>query len=109
VNCGIGGRIGATEKLYGEWPEIGPCRPGKSKGIGGPGFGSLKLVKTACGVPGDAEFGPKCLSNTSMTLFFGGRPRFLLNMASMFVVIVMEIGSMPFCVMFHFLVYSWIL
>jgi len=112
VNCGIGGRIGATEKLYGELTETGPCRlcrPGKSVGIGGPGLGSLKLVKTACGVPGPREFPPKFLSNTSMTLFFGGRPRFLLNMASMFVVIVMEIGSMPFCVMFHFLVYSWIL
>lgn len=44
-----------------------------------------------------------------MTRFFGGRPRFLLNIASMFVVIVIEIGSGPFCVMFHFLVYSWIL
>ena len=25
---------------------------------GGPGFGSLKLVKTACGVPGDELFPP---------------------------------------------------
>ena len=61
VNCGIGGRIGATEKLYGELTETGPCRlcrPGKSVGIGGPGLGSLKLVKTACGVPGPREFPP---------------------------------------------------
>ena len=41
-----------------------------------------------------------------MTLFFGGLPLFLLNIASILVVIVMDIGSMPFCVMFHFLVYS---
>ena len=54
----------------------------------------------------------KCESNpliTSITLFLGGLPRFLLNMASMLVVMVMEMGSIPFCVMFHFLVYSWIL
>lgn len=60
VNCGIGGRIGATEKLYGELTETGPCRPGKSEGIGGPGLGSLKLVKTACGVPGEEELAPNC-------------------------------------------------
>ena len=41
----------------------------------------------------------KCESNpliTSITLFFGGLPRFLLNMASMLVVMVMEMGSIPF-------------
>ncbi len=47
---------------------------------------------------------------TSITRFFGGLPRFLLNIASILVVIVIEIGSMP-CrwLMFHFLEYSWIL
>ena len=45
-----------------------------------------------------------------MTLFFGGLPRFLLNMVSMLVVIVIITGSGSLLeFMFHFLVYSWIL
>jgi hypothetical protein len=99
VNCGKGGRRGATEKLYGELTTPGPCRPGKSEAKGGPGFGSLKLVKTACGVPGDVLDPPN-----SITRFLGGLPRFLLNMASILVVIVIEMVS--FWAMFHFLVYS---
>lgn len=50
---------------------------------------------------------------TSMTLFFGGLPRFLLNMVSMLLVMVIMTGSeslLSGCwFMFHFLVYSWIL
>ena len=43
---------------------------------------------------------------TSMTRFFGGRPRFLLNMSSMFVVKVIVTGSLFAAEKFHFLVYS---
>ena len=48
-----------------------------------------------------------------MTLFFGGLPRFLLNMVSMLLVMVIMTGSgslLSGCwFMFHFFVYSWIL
>ena len=47
---------------------------------------------------------------TSMTRFFGGLPRFLLNIVSMLVVIVIITGSgSRLAFMFHFFVYSWIL
>ena len=43
---------------------------------------------------------------TSITRFFGGRPRFRLNIASMLVVNVIVTGSLLAEEKFHFLVYS---
>jgi hypothetical protein len=65
VKCGTGGRRGETEKEKGEL--VRPrfmlaelkAAPGKSERLGPvPGFGSLKLVKTAWGTPGDEEVPP---------------------------------------------------
>ena len=44
---------------------------------------------------------------TSITRFLGGRPLFLLNMASIEVVKVIVTGSLLAELKFHFLVYSW--
>lgn len=113
VKCGTGGLSGETEKENGELVmvpmEAGELKAGVGNSLGAmaaPGFGNLKLVKTAWGIPGAPADPPP----NSMTLFFGGLPRFLLNMVSMLVVIVIITGSGSLLeFMFHFLVYSWIL
>ena len=47
MKWGIGGRKVPTEKLKGELVGAGIGIPEYSGGTWGPGFGSLKLVKTA--------------------------------------------------------------
>jgi hypothetical protein len=112
VKWGTGGLRGETEKEQGELvipiaEELkGGCREKSVGAMAVPGLGSLKLVKTAWGIPGAPAEPPP----NSMTLFFGGLPRFLLNMVSMLVVMVIITGSgSRLAFMFHFFVYSWIL
>ena len=58
VKCGTGGLSGETEKEKGELVrpmEAGELKAGEGNSLGAmaaPGFGNLKLVKTAWGIPG---------------------------------------------------------
>ena len=54
VKCGTGGRRGETEKEKGELviPIAEELKAGAEKSMAAPGLGSLKLVKTAWGIPG---------------------------------------------------------
>ena len=59
VKCGTGGLSGETEKENGELVmvpmEAGELKAGEGNSLGAmaaPGFGNLKLVKTAWGIPG---------------------------------------------------------